>query len=306
LEGHASRVFGLMVEKSLNTFVWSCSWDKAIFIWDAQTKRFVAECKEVHKDAVSCLLEVNGTIWSGSWDKSIALWAPQEFSVDLDASSITRLMTALQEKNMATISVLLKELSSEKHSNNPIHFAVKTGNTGMITLLIENESSSLETPNRSSWRPLHIASKFSTLKIIRMLMEKAASASPKTNLGESALHLMLSRSWYVEDSEEVLAVLELLIQNYEEGINETNNQGDTPLHKRKCPSLTFLLSFHFGSAHQYSSFSQLLQSRRPRSATVSLSYCSLRVLRQMRETRQGLPLLTWLIPISVTSWLLFS
>jgi len=111
LEGHTGRVFGLMVENSLNTFVWSCSWDKMVrqratdylkktkiatnirsirymcgmpsygntsrnakyvnkhwLLTNASAKLTIIiynEKQEVHKDAVSCLLDVNGTIWSG-------------------------------------------------------------------------------------------------------------------------------------------------------------------------------------------------------------------------------------------------
>jgi WD40 repeat protein len=75
LTGHTGRVFGMVLEKSHRSVVWSCSWDKMILVWDVQSKRLIAECSmDAHKDAVSSLSQIGGMIWSTSWDKSICQW----------------------------------------------------------------------------------------------------------------------------------------------------------------------------------------------------------------------------------------
>lgn len=66
LTGHSGMVNQLL---SVGRYVWSCSWDKQIIIWDVRTHRpYVLDGH--HNDSVTCMTCVTGTqrcwVWSSS------------------------------------------------------------------------------------------------------------------------------------------------------------------------------------------------------------------------------------------------
>jgi WD40 repeat protein len=56
-----------------NNLIWTCSHDKTICAWDAQT----GNCKKVfqgHTKAVTCILIKDGILFSGSYDRTVRYW----------------------------------------------------------------------------------------------------------------------------------------------------------------------------------------------------------------------------------------
>jgi len=81
MEGHGGEVLGLCGDEGGH--VWSCGWDKKIFVWDTgDAKRFLSFLPTQHTKSISVLhlstVMESGKpvrrIWAGSVDGTIGLW----------------------------------------------------------------------------------------------------------------------------------------------------------------------------------------------------------------------------------------
>jgi len=74
LEGHNGDVLDFCTD---GTYVWSCGWDKQVFLWDARAHHFVKNLSREHRDSISAVLQipVEGTrLWSGGKDSVVCVW----------------------------------------------------------------------------------------------------------------------------------------------------------------------------------------------------------------------------------------
>jgi len=82
MEGHGGPVADLCTD--VENCVWSCGWDKKVFLWDVTTHKFVKWLPQQHSQSISAVLMIQWTdsqsgqivrrVWSGGKDNQICIW----------------------------------------------------------------------------------------------------------------------------------------------------------------------------------------------------------------------------------------
>ncbi len=152
-----------------------------------------------------------------------------------DVGDNTPLHIAAQYGNKQLIEVLSRlgaKIVENKQGNTPLHIAIIHGNTDCIELFIEKrenkEDSILDFKGEHGRDLVHLAAMYGQFDCLNFLLDKFPDydLNTKTSKGNTALHLALSKSTEIELRKECV---KLLIRK---GIqkNESNNEGNTPLH----------------------------------------------------------------------------
>ncbi|MFT4313561.1 MAG: ankyrin repeat domain-containing protein [Wolbachia pipientis] len=152
-----------------------------------------------------------------------------------DVGGNTPLHIAAQYGNKQLIEVLSRlgaKIVKNKQDNTPLHIAIIHGNTDCIELFIEErknkEDSILKFKGEHGRDLVHLAAMYGQFDCLNFLLDEFSDydLNTKTSKGNTALHLALSKSTEIELRKECV---KLLIRK---GIqkNESNNEGNTPLH----------------------------------------------------------------------------
>ena len=106
-------------------------------------------------------------------------------------------------------------------------YSTQERGVSVVQLLIER-GSNVDTQDKSHLTPLHLASYYGKLEIVRVLLHHGARVYTKGNLGQTSLHLALDGSRSCKDG---LGIVRLLLQHGADMImNAQDGDGDTPLH----------------------------------------------------------------------------
>jgi WD40 repeat protein len=77
LELHQGAIYGI---ETVGDFIWSCSWDTTIKIWNSNTFELICSLENYHSDSISSVkliwnvFKKQFEVWSSSWDKSICIF----------------------------------------------------------------------------------------------------------------------------------------------------------------------------------------------------------------------------------------
>lgn len=80
MEGHGGEIVGLCTDKRC---VWSCGWDKKMFLWDAVTHQYVKCLSQQHKESIAAIAYITldeeqgqprNYVWSAGKDRIICVW----------------------------------------------------------------------------------------------------------------------------------------------------------------------------------------------------------------------------------------
>ncbi len=133
---------------------------------------------------------------------------------------------AVTERNVErVIAILNRDTSFDTRYRGglrPIHKAVLKGLCGAVQLILDNNSSDIESVTNMGLTPLHVASAKGAFSIVGLLLEKGAAVNAQTNAGETPLHIAAKAGRY--------GVLELLLREQKIDIHARDACGMTPLH----------------------------------------------------------------------------
>jgi ankyrin repeat protein len=96
---------------------------------------------------------------------------------------------------------------------------------GVVHLLLER-GANVDAQDKGHITPLHLASYYGKLEIVRVLLHHGASVNTKGNLGQTSSHLALDGNRSCKDG---VGIVRLLLQHGAD-MNAQDGNGDTPLH----------------------------------------------------------------------------
>lgn len=149
-----------------------------------------------------------------------------------DVDGNTPLHIAAQHGNKQLIELLTKsgaKIVQNKQGNTPLHTAIIHGNPDYIELFYQKIGNSiLESKGEHGRDLVHLAAMYGQFDCLNFLLDKFPDydLNTKTSKGNTALHLVLSKSTELESRKKCV---NLLIDRGMQ-INESNNEKNTPLH----------------------------------------------------------------------------
>ncbi|WP_238580371.1 MAG: ankyrin repeat domain-containing protein [Wolbachia endosymbiont of Armadillidium vulgare] len=148
-----------------------------------------------------------------------------------DVDGNTPLHIAAQHGNKQLIELFSRlgaKIVMNKQDNTPLHIAIMHGNADCIELFHENREDILESKGEHGRNLVHLAAMYGQFDCLHFLLNKFPNhnLNTKTSKGNTALHLALLKSTELESRKQCVS---LLIDRGMQ-VNESNNEGSTPLH----------------------------------------------------------------------------
>jgi ankyrin repeat protein len=139
---------------------------------------------------------------------------------------MNQLVKAIKENNLKKVKELISTVNINRTFKNnrdkeqtPLQYAVESGFTEIVKLLIEN-GADLNKSNNDGCTPLHLAATYGHLEVIKLLIENGADIHKSDNGGCTPLHIAATYGH--------LEVIKLLVYSGA-NVNYTNNRGKTAL-----------------------------------------------------------------------------
>ncbi|RDD34684.1 ankyrin repeat domain-containing protein [Wolbachia endosymbiont of Cylisticus convexus] len=148
-----------------------------------------------------------------------------------DVDGNTPLHIAAQHGNKQLIELFSRlgaKIVKNKQDNTPLHIAIMHGNADCIELFHENREDILESKGEHGRNLVHLAAMYGQFDCLHFLLNEFPNhnLNTKTSKGNTALHLALLKSTELESRKQCVS---LLIDRGMQ-VNESNNEGSTPLH----------------------------------------------------------------------------
>lgn len=159
-----------------------------------------------------------------------------------DVDGNTPLHIAAQHGNKQLIELFTQsgaKVVQNKQGNTPLHIAIIHGNACCIKLFYENTRNSiLESKGEHGRNLVHLAAMYGQFVCLDFLVKKFDNydLNTKTSKGNTALHLALSSNTETELRKKCVR----LLIGRKIKVNESNNEGNTPLHFAAQLDLSFL------------------------------------------------------------------
>ncbi|KAF7919271.1 hypothetical protein EAE99_008573 [Botrytis elliptica] len=131
-------------------------------------------------------------------------------------------MLAVQNGHLSVVQELMQSCSFKTNDLSPLHIAATQDNCEMIELLLRySQNWTVNDQDQDRQTPLHIATKKSFLKVVKLLLEKRANIDVGNDIGDTPLSIAV-RYGHIE-------IMTVLIQHGAD-INATNNKNETPIY----------------------------------------------------------------------------